>query len=300
MPAVSVIVPTFNRTEFLRRAIDSVFAQTWTDWELVIADDGSDEETRSYLRSLPGHNVRTIWLTHSGNPAHVRNCAIAAARGDYLAFLDSDDLWAPGKLHAQIEALKASPDTDWSYCLYNHIDAMGKPHDVGREAPRHFPEGWVFEPLLKLELAVPMPTLFASRRLVNEIGAFDEEQRFGEFHDLCLRLALRSKTTVVREVLCFIRSHSGHYSADRISVQQSWMRLYEKMAAQVPSEQLRSYCEWMRSVTSLRLAWLQGNRGDHRAVWQTLAQARRFSWRYPGWWYGAMKAVIRPHVLTRW
>src|SRR5258708_34074473 len=108
-PAISIILPTFNRLKYLRLAVDSVFAQTFADWELLIADDGSDEETRAYLRGLENlPRVKVIWLSHSGNPSAVRNAALREARGDYIAFLDSDDMWMPAKLEPQIYVLTAS------------------------------------------------------------------------------------------------------------------------------------------------------------------------------------------------
>jgi glycosyltransferase involved in cell wall biosynthesis len=91
-PFVSVVLPTFNRLGFLRQAVDCVFAQTFTDWELIIADDGSDEITRRYLCSLECNtSVSVLLLAHSGCPAKVRNAALRAARGTYVAFLDSYD-----------------------------------------------------------------------------------------------------------------------------------------------------------------------------------------------------------------
>src|SRR5882672_10472844 len=106
--AVSIILPTFNRLEFLRPAIDSVFAQTFMDWDLIIADDGSAEPTRAYLRTLVSQpRVKVIWLAHTGNLSAVRNAALRAAQGEYIAFLDSDDLWMPVKLKHQMAALRA-------------------------------------------------------------------------------------------------------------------------------------------------------------------------------------------------
>jgi len=296
MPAISVILPTFNRAGLLRQSVESVFAQTCNDWELVIADDGSNEETRTYLRTLPASRVRILWLGHSGNPSRVRNAALAAARGEFVAFLDSDDLWLPNKLERQLAAIRAN---GWCYCLYEHIDASGARIEPKRPRPRHFPDGQVFESLLKLELAIPMPTVFAARSLVTSAGGFDEQQRFGEFHDLCLRLAMNSPVIAVRETLCRIRTHGDHYSADRVAAHMSWMRLYEKMAPLAPTAHLRSHCLRMRSVTALNVAWLQGNSRDHAAVWSTLKKAARFSWRSPRWWYAALKAIVRPHVLGK-
>lgn len=300
MPAISVILPTFNRDTLLRQSIESIFAQTCTDWELVIADDGSNEPTRDYLRTLPASRVRTLWLEHTGNPSQVRNAALAVAQGEFVAFLDSDDLWMPTKLERQLAALRAAgADSNWCYCLYDHIDAGGNPIEPGRPRPRHFPEGPVFEPLLKLEFAIPMPTVLAARALLTTAGGFDEQQRFGEFHDLCLRLALRSPVTAVREILCRIRTHGEHYSADRIGAHLGWMRLYEKMAPLAPTRRLRSHCLRMRSANALNVAWLQGNTRDHGAVWSTLKAAVPYSWRSVRWWYAALKAVVRPYVLGK-
>jgi hypothetical protein len=103
----------------------------------------------------------------------------------------------------------------------------------------------------------------------------------------------------VREILCRIRTHDEHYSADRIGAQIGWMRLYEKMAPLAPTAHLQSHCVRMRSATSLNVARLQGSSGDHGAAWSTLKAAARFSWRSPRWWLGAAKSVIRPHVLSK-
>jgi glycosyltransferase involved in cell wall biosynthesis len=296
MPNVSVILPTFNRTKYLKLAIESVFAQTYADWEIVIADDGSTEETKAYLRSFGTARVRPIWLRHCGNPSRVRNAAIEAANGRYLAFLDSDDIWAPSKLEKQVGALRERVKCRWSYTNCDRIDENGRPFASERlhtTVPR---EGWIFEPLLRLEVAISMPAVVADRDLVGEIGGFDEQQPFAEWHDLCLRLAMKSEVVALGESLCSVRAHTEHYSADRIAAHISWMRLYEKMADLAPNPTLRSYCARMRTETSMNLARLQGDKGNYRAVLTTLGKALLFSWRYPQWWWGALKRIARPAV----
>jgi glycosyltransferase involved in cell wall biosynthesis len=296
MPSVSVIVPTFNRTRFLKLAIESVVAQTQSDWELVIADDGSEEETKAYLRSIRGSQVQIIWLGHSGNPSLVRNAALAAAQGHYVGFLDSDDIWAPSKLAKQIQALSACTGSRWSYTACAHIDENGRTLLNARARTFACRSGWIFEPLLKLEVAIAMPSVLAERDLIKEVGGFDEQQRFGEFHDLCLRLALKSEVVAVAEPLCWVRTHNEHYSADRIEANVSWMRLYEKMAALAPNPRLRAYCARMRARTSLAVARLHGSRGNYGTVWRTLRRAAPFSWRYPEWWLGVCKGIARAVV----
>ena len=293
MPSVSIILPTFNRTKFLRPAVESVFAQTYRDWEIIIADDGSGEETTAYLDGMMASRVRVLRLPHSGNPSKVRNSAIKAACGRYLAFLDSDDIWASSKLERQISALTDHPQSRWSYSLCNHIDENGSLVPKQRRTPPVFSEGWIFEALLRLQFSIAMPTLIAERELVEEVGCFDEQQHFGEFHDLCLRLALKSEVVALREPLCSVRMHDQHYSADRVAANKSWMRLYEKMAALAPDPSLRAHCAKMRAATSTVVARLQGEKGDFKGVNATLREALPFSWRYPGWWYGALTVLAR-------
>jgi glycosyltransferase involved in cell wall biosynthesis len=293
IPTVSVILPTYNRTRFLKLAVDSVYAQTYSDWEIIAADDGSGEETRAYLQSITGPRVRTVWLPHSGNPSRVRNAAIEAAVGRYLAFLDSDDAWAPTKLEKQLAALRERQSSRWSYTACDQIDANGDP--LAKKNLRNIvrPEGWIFEQLLTLQIGIAMPTVLAERSLVEEAGGFDEQQRFGEFHDLCLRLALKGQVVVVRESLCSVRTHDEHYSSDKIADHAGWMRLYEKMADFTAVPRLRAHCARMRAATSLKMAREQGVSGDFRGAWSTLRAASRFSWRYPQWWWGVMKGLVR-------
>jgi glycosyltransferase involved in cell wall biosynthesis len=294
MPTVSVILPTFNRTKYLRAAVESVCAQTFSDWELIIADDGSADATKEYLTSIDDPRVRTIWLTHSGNPAQVRNAGIQSAKGGYVAFLDSDDLWLPTKLERQVAALRERSGALWSYTDSYRIDEDGHPLAAEGGPQRPLKQGWIVESLLTLETVMAMPTVMADRELVNEIGGFDEAQRFGEYHDLCLRLALKSPVVALSEPLCAVRSHDDHYSFDRIADYAGWVRLYGKMAALAPNSALRSHCLKMRAKTSVILAGLHGDRGDYRAVWMALGNAATFSWRYPTWWAGALKSLARP------
>jgi glycosyltransferase involved in cell wall biosynthesis len=296
MPKVSVIIPTFNRRRFLEPAVDSVFAQTYTDWEMIIADDGSGEDTRGYLRSIDMPRVRTIWLEHSGNPSRVRNAAINAAKGSYLAFLDSDDVWAPSKLEKQIKALRDSVTSRWCYTLEDLIDETGRPY-VKAGLPTFDPmEGSIFEPLVQLKVAMSMLTVMADRDLVREIGGFDEQLLFGEWHDLCLRLALKSDVVVVRESLCSVRIHNEHYSGDKIAEQTGWLQLYKKMTNLVSSRELAAHCARECATTSLNIASLQSRQGAYAAGLATLARALPFSWPYPQWWWGAIKQVVRPIV----
>ena len=296
MPTVSVILPTFNRTKFLKLAIESVFAQTYRDWELIIADDGSAEQTRVYLRSLTRGGLRMVWLQHCGNPSQVRNAAIAAATGRYLAFLDSDDVWAPLKLEKQVRALGDGSKGRWSYTNCDLIDASGRvlaDESLLNPAPM---QGWIFEPILRLQASISMATVVADRALVDEIGGFDEQQQFAEWQDLCLRLAMKSETVALPEALCSVRLHDEHYSADKLAAHRGWMQLYKKMAALTSSPALRSYCACVRAEYSLKVARCQSDNGNYGGMLTTLMKSLPFAWTYPQWWWGALQRVARPAV----
>jgi glycosyltransferase involved in cell wall biosynthesis len=292
MPSVSIIIPAFNRAKFLALAVESAVNQTHADWELIIADDGSDEETQRYLRGIAGPAVRVVRLPHSGNPSLVRNAAAAVASGRYLAFLDSDDEWAPQKLERQLAALREQPQCRWSYTACRHIDESGRLIPKKRPAPPA-PDGWIFRQLLTLEIGIAMPTVVTERSLFEELGGFDEQQLFAEFHDLCLRLALKGEVVVVREPLCSVRVHREHYSSDRAANCAGWLRLYQKMAAATDDPGLRAHCVRGQADESLNLARAHADNGDYRAACNTLSHALSFSWRYPHWWWAAARGTIR-------
>src|SRR5215472_4108255 len=163
-PLVSIILPTFGRLNYLRPTVDSVYRQTLHDWELIIADDGSDEETQAYLRILGSDGrVKLVRLRHTGIPAIVRNAAVREACGEYLAFLDSDDLWSPEKLARQVATLRSRPNCGWCYTAVSHIDGSGRPLTepvFGAWLPC---QGSVFERLVTGPVAVRTPSVLAKR-----------------------------------------------------------------------------------------------------------------------------------------
>jgi hypothetical protein len=155
------------------------------------------------------------------------------------------------------------------------------------------PDGWIFRQLLRLEIGIAMPTVVTERSLFVEADGFDEQQLFGEFHDFCLRLALKSEVVVVREPLCSVRVHSEHYSSDRTANHAGWLRLYQKMAATTDDSGLRGYCVRMQADESLNLARAYADNSEYHAAWTTFGRALSFSWRFPHWWWAAFRGVIR-------
>jgi glycosyltransferase involved in cell wall biosynthesis len=287
MPAVSIILPTFNRLQFLPPAIDSVFAQTFREWELIIADDGSDVETRTYLQSLRDPRVKVIWLSHTGRPAVVSNVALREARGEYVAFLDSDDVWLPGKLETQIASLRRHPARQWSYTRFALIDEAGKPAAPTQDRNRPAPAGWVLEKLLTGGALIAQPSVVVSRKLLVQLGLFEEELIMCYDDELWLRLAAKSEIDSVDEPLTLIRRHSQHSGSDS----QAWRdrrRVFEKALHANRGGYLEPILRKLRAEMSAGLAKSHARYGSRLDAIGTLLLSVPHSWRYPMSWLSAV------------
>jgi glycosyltransferase involved in cell wall biosynthesis len=289
-PLVSIVLPAFNRAGYLRSAIESVLAQSLKSWEMIVADDGSGPEAAEYLRGLGDPRIRVLGLPHSGNPSVARNAALRDARGTYVAFLDSDDLWAPNKLEVQTTALRARAQSRWSFTNVDWIDAAG---DLIRPRENFVPrEGRIEEALLTFDAYVALPTVLVERRLLDEAGLFDEELRFGEDYDLWLRLAARSDVVAVTDKLTRVRLHGDNHSHDRRGFYRDWLRLYEKAGARTTDPRLLDICRRKRAALAVGLAGIEAADGQTAASYRRLANALPDGWRYGRWWLSAARMLV--------
>jgi glycosyltransferase involved in cell wall biosynthesis len=302
MPAavVSVVLPTFNRLRFLGPAVESVYAQTFTDWELIVADDGSDVETRQYLQSLASRpRVGVVWLPHTGRPATVRNAALRRAGGEYIAFLDSDDLWAPSKLGRQIETLRARVNCRWSYTGFLRVDANGNPLPEEALRPWWVPyEGDIFAQVATGRAAIRTPSVLATRQLIAQAGGFDEAMLSGEDYDLWLRLALYSEVAIVDEPLVYVRYHDENHTREWQSAFVGRDRSLS-LRQQLVDSGRRSLLRKERMRNALKHAATHAELGAQAHMLRALWESFPFCWTYPQWWLGASKAVLRPWLPRR-
>ena len=298
-PIVSIVMPTFNRMEFLPATVESVFRQTLPTWELIIADDGSDQDTRTYLESLTrDERVRVLRLKHSGNPGIARNAGIAAARGNLLGFLDSDDLWVPTKLERQLAVLRANPACRWSYTAFVIIDADGAP--LASERNRRWAPhcGRIFTQVVRTSASIRLPSVVASTDLVREAGGFDEAIDRSEDYDLWLRLALRSPICVVDEPLLLVRRHPSNENRQPGSAHLARDYSLRKLAGQLTGAQRRLLVQ-ERSRNALAMAATVAARGGR---WESVAivcKSLPLGWKYPHWWCGAAKVFARACLFSR-
>ena len=265
LPLISIVLPTYNRLRYLPAAIESVVAQTMKNWELIIADDGSGVEVRAYLATLATDDrIKVILLPHLGNPGAARNVALRQARGTYVAFLDSDDLWMPTKLEMQLKVLKSLPERQWSYTDFVRVDHSGASIDFERSPLRVPYQGQVFEPLLRLRAGIAMPTVMATRGLLARAGGFDERLHLHEDYELWLRLALLSPVSRLAEPLACVRRHTEHFSSGGVRSLRARGEVLEKMRDFLTdSKQLAILqAERVRNDVALAIAHaVAGNRG---------------------------------------
>jgi len=283
----------FNRPQFLHAAVGSVMAQSLANWEMIIVDDGSNDPTRQLLRDFESApRIRVLRLAHTGKPGVVRNVGARAARGQFVAFIDSDDVWLPTKLERQLSSLRRRPDCRWSYTAYEHIDADGKPV-APTMTKRRGPIGrTMLEAVVRLSADSALPTVMVERDLLFEVGLFDEALRLYEDHDLWLRLALKSEADVVQEPLVLVRRHDEHFSGtDDIATFEDRNRFLDKMAQQVTVPALRPHIRRARALNGARLARLRARQGLRAAAIHALRRSIGEGWRYSRWWMDAACAL---------
>lgn len=201
-PRISVVIPTHNRAHMLREALVSVFDQTMLPKEVIVVDDGSTDSTKEVLREF-GAEVTTIFSDHRGVSAS-RNAGWRSATGDWVAFLDSDDLWLPKKLQRQWEALEGNPlykicytDEVWIRC--------GRRVNPCKHHAKF--SGWIFRESLPRCIISPSSVLLR-KELLLELGGFDETLQVCEDYDLWLRLTARYPVLFVADKLIIKRG--GH------------------------------------------------------------------------------------------
>uniref|UniRef100_A0A832A886 Glycosyltransferase n=1 Tax=Desulfacinum infernum TaxID=35837 RepID=A0A832A886_9BACT len=200
---VSVIIPTRNRAAMVREAVDSVLVQKGAAFELIVVDDGSEDETLRLLDSY-GDALRILRRDRPGGVSAARNAGIMAARGEWIAFLDSDDLWLPGKLRAQLDYFRSQPDM--RLCQTEEIWI----HKGRRRNPKRChakPSGWCFDRLLERCLVSPSAVM-VHRSLFEQVGLFDESLPACEDYDMWLRIGCRHPIGLVPKP--FVVKRGGH------------------------------------------------------------------------------------------
>lgn len=207
---VSVVIPTYNRAATIGASIQSVLNQTWQNFELIIVDDGSTDNTRQVVKAFADDRIRYICQEQNGGASHARNTGIKLAECEFVAFLDSDDEWLPEKLEKQMEAMAKAPENvGLVYCrmrvLRGERDAVICP-PLSMEQKRL--EGNLLTQLA-VQNVIGTPTVLARKSCLVQVDGFDENLRCLEDWDMACRIAEQWAIGFVDEILVDVHDSEG-------------------------------------------------------------------------------------------
>jgi glycosyltransferase involved in cell wall biosynthesis len=201
-PLVSVIIPTFNRAKLCARAVRSALAQTYSPLELIVVDDGSTDGTAEAIANEFGDSVIVLRQRNSGVSA-ARNAGMVRARGQYIAFLDSDDLWEPSKLDQQVDWLERHPDFGMVLCNIAVRGVDGANAGVIDRRPRLPRDGAILVDVIRNPSLVPS-TVLIRRQVYEKLGGFDPQLRTAEDLDFHMRVASSFQIGLLQQPLVTI------------------------------------------------------------------------------------------------
>jgi glycosyltransferase involved in cell wall biosynthesis len=269
---VSVVIPVYNCVEYTAEALESVFAQTFTDFEIVIVNDGSsDTEMLEHL--IAPYQDRIVYLKQTNRgPSAARNTGIRAAKGKYIAFLDSDDRWPPEYLAAQIKLFEETPSLDLVYTDAVHFGDTPLPRKTFMQSsmpPMNFEEMLIYGSQI-----VPSATL-VSKQAIIDAGLFDEGVCGPEDYELFLRMAYRGvKIAYQSSVFALRRVHSKAFSSDDMRMLEALERVFSKLHNSLSlSTETRSLL--LNRLASIR-AYLYLQKGKQHLLSDNIDQARNY------------------------
>ena len=320
MPKVSVVIPSHNRVRVVADALDSVLAQTHSDFEVIVVDDGSTDDTRAVVSRYVSRNPKRVvylWQENAGAPA-ARNAGIRAATGDYVAFLDSDDLYLSRRLQVGVRALEADGRFGASYVDQRTVDLHGNVLLQSRvDRFGGAVSGWILPALLRGDL-IQTNTITIRRDVLDRVGGFDQQLWSGQDTDLWWRLARRCRLVGIPETLVVVRelerslSRGAGRKSDRLNRLSIWiegqakyLQLWSDLSFSVRRLLARRIWD-LRYEQECLLAEI-GQTGELAAVRTQMKQLestyglrihalrRRFGRRHPAarhLWRGATSAII--------
>jgi len=232
LPKISVIIPTYNRMTYVCTAIDSVLAQTYKDYEIIVVDDGSKEDIKGLL-SKYGDKIRYIYQENKGLSG-ARNTGIRNMKGEWAAFLDDDDIWYPSKLQIQMDYIKENPEIDMVSTKADVIDMQG--NKLNKVKPMSEVE-LHFEGLLEGNHVV-IPSALVKKSSLEHYGGFDEQLRCCEDYEIWLRMtAQNAKIAYIDQALIQYRMTDGQLSQQSLKMRLAGVYTFNKIRGLCLKEQ---------------------------------------------------------------
>jgi glycosyltransferase involved in cell wall biosynthesis len=295
MPRVSVVIPAYNRAAFIEAAVETVLAQTFTDYEVIIVDDGSQDDTATVCAHLCSRDgrVRYFYQENRGLSA-ARNFGIREARGEFLAFLDSDDLWEQTKLAKQVAIMETDANVGVVYCDWADFDQSGRRTPGVHPPELGFPT--IYENLLYNNVIHGSASAVLIRtECFERVGLFDESLQCLEDWDMWLRIATKYRFAKVPEVLVYLLQHSQQMQRNSQRMADALLALVEKISMSI-LPQFKHHVARMRWHNQLCAAEAYCGTAP-RKCWRTLALAVR-SWPLgvlsPRTWYVLLLSCTGP------
>ena len=295
-PLVSVVIPTHNSGALLERALGSVYAQTFRDFEIIVVDDASTDDTSERMqRHLD--RVRYIKQDHAGS-AVARNRGILVSQGEYIAFLDADDLWLPEKLERQIELAKRHPNASLIYSDFYRGEGEEIARDSGLRARKFWVAGQEFKSLLRQNF-IHTSSVVTRKEALADAGIFDPNLINAQDWDLWIRLAAAGNVVFVDEVLSYYRIHSSQtvtttkYLRNLVFADEVVIARWGRDADAVALLKAKLAVDlWMLG----RREWKSGNVGRARAAYWRCAFTDGIRWKA----IGRSLACSLPGWLLKW
>jgi glycosyltransferase involved in cell wall biosynthesis len=268
--ALSVIIPAFNVENYIIAAIQSALDQSDIDVEVIVVDDGSTDRTCQRAASVSNDRLRIIRQPNAG-PSAARNAGIRLARGEFIGFLDGDDLWYPNKAMRHVQVMKTLPEVDLTFAWWRVIDDGGR--DTGRRGkPRQ--DRIDFEELMVQNTTGNCSTVVARKRAIEQAGFFDPDYASLADHHLWLRIArLRDRNILcVRDILSAYRMRAHQLTKDWPRMLREWERLMAEMTILEP-RRVVAVATRAQARYARYLAYLAYESGDHPMARRFLREA---------------------------
>lgn len=268
---VSVVMPCYNAESHLAASIGSILNQSLTDWELVAIDDGSQDGTLQWLQTRDDPRIRVIAQNNQGVSA-ARNNGLLQCRGDYVAFLDADDTWAPDFLSTMVATLDAHPEAVLAYCGWQNTGLKGK-----RTEPFIPPiyEGPDKTTALLGGCRWPIHACLTRLTAIQKVGGFDHELRIGEDYLLWMEVARLGTILRVPKVLAFYHHHNGvqatqdkaRAALDTLLAKQKFISSHPQVAQQLGKERIDAIT-WGRLIEQANALYWQGQIDNGRPLFK--------------------------------
>lgn len=283
MCLVSIIIPTYKHQDFVLATLDSVFAQTFTDYEVIVINDGSPDDTVEVLRPLvKAGRIRYIEQKNQGQSA-ARNRGLSEAKGEYIALLDDDDLWPPEKLEWQVKALREASE---AVMVYGGVSSVGSDFDLAEEGQvlkGMYPDKESSQSCAYTEFMVSNPTRSPGQTLIRaatlkQINGFDESIWGADDYDLYIRLSKKGDFIYVNHLALYYREHAENASKDFRRHYRNVCAVHRKHLGRYPFASdnklwLLTYHQWRQAyvramLDEINLCVEKGNKAKGRKIWR--------------------------------